>query len=86
MLTDERYALACIRYIDNNPVKSMRHKGYVARILLLLFCISFIVLGVLGKRPVTYTSQIIARWALGFYFLYFLSLPLLALKKRNKHA
>ena len=45
--------LFVLPWLDRSPVRSMRYKGWYSRIALILFCIAFVVLGVLGVLPST---------------------------------
>ena len=38
-------------WLDRSPVKSMRYRGPISRIMLALFAVSFIALGYLGLQP-----------------------------------
>ncbi|KAF1854895.1 hypothetical protein Lal_00007128 [Lupinus albus] len=40
--------LFVLPWLDRSPVKSMRYKGWLSKIWLLVFCVSFVILGVLG--------------------------------------
>src|SRR3546814_6627370 len=40
--------LFVLPWLDRSPVKSMRYKGWLSKIWLWVFCISFVILGVLG--------------------------------------
>ena len=40
--------LFVLPWLDRSPVKSMRYKGWMSKIWLVVFCISFVILGILG--------------------------------------
>ncbi|MBP5088333.1 cytochrome bc complex cytochrome b subunit, partial [Pseudomonas chlororaphis] len=40
--------LFVLPWLDRSPVKSMRYKGWLSKIWLVVFCISFVILGILG--------------------------------------
>ena len=44
---------ALLPWLDRSPVKSIRYKGKVWISMILLFCASFIILGVLGVKAPT---------------------------------
>jgi ubiquinol-cytochrome c reductase cytochrome b subunit len=69
---------AFLPWLDQNPVRSMRFRSFWERFLLAMVVASFIVLGIVGFLPATDTTIRIARWALVFYFLYFLLLPIVS--------
>lgn len=62
-------------WLDRSPVKSIRYKGIYTKIALVLFGISFIVLGVLGTLPPTDLRQILAQVFSVVYFAFFLLMP-----------
>ena len=62
-------------WLDNSPVRSMRYKGWYSRIALLLFVVSFLVLGILGTQPVTPKKQLLAQLMTVVYFAYFFAMP-----------
>ncbi|MBF2760588.1 MAG: cytochrome bc complex cytochrome b subunit [Ectothiorhodospiraceae bacterium AqS1] len=62
-------------WLDRSPVKSIRYKGVYTKIALVLFGISFIVLGVLGTLPPTDLRQILAQVFSVVYFAFFLLMP-----------
>ncbi len=62
-------------WLDRSPVKSMRYKGWYSRIALLLFVVSFIILGILGTQTVTPKKQLLAQIMTVVYFAYFIAMP-----------
>lgn len=76
--------LFCLPWLDRHPVRSMRYKGVLSRLGLLLFVTSFLVLGYLGMQDVTPVTQLIARMAVFIYFLYFISLTISFKFERSK--
>ncbi|WP_233401643.1 cytochrome b [Marinomonas ostreistagni] len=67
--------LFVLPWLDRSPVKSMRYKGWMSKVALVLFCISFVVLGVLGVLPSTEGRTTVAQLASVVYFLYFILMP-----------
>ncbi|MEC8082219.1 MAG: cytochrome bc complex cytochrome b subunit [Pseudomonadota bacterium] len=67
--------LFVLPWLDRSPVKSMRYKGWMSKVALVLFCISFVVLGVLGVLPSTEGRTTVAQIASVVYFLYFILMP-----------
>jgi ubiquinol-cytochrome c reductase cytochrome b subunit len=58
-------------WLDWSPVKSMRYRGAISRIMLGVFVVSFIALGYLGLQPAEGLYVVLARiFAVG-YFAYF---------------
>lgn len=62
-------------WLDKSPVRSMRYKGSLSRYALIVFVISFIVLGYLGSAIMTPGKQYLARLCAIIYFAYFLLMP-----------
>jgi ubiquinol-cytochrome c reductase cytochrome b subunit len=71
-------------WLDRNPVKSWRYRGNLNRIMLLLFIVSFIILGVLGVKSPTPERTFLAQICTIFYFLFFLAMPWWSRLDRNK--
>ncbi|WP_434153787.1 cytochrome b [Pseudomonas sp. JZ134] len=67
--------LFVVPWLDRSPVKSMRFKGWMSRLALLLFCMAFVALGVLGILPPTSERIFLSRLATVLYFGYFVFMP-----------
>ncbi|SFX02679.1 cytochrome b [Marinospirillum alkaliphilum] len=67
--------LFVLPWLDRSPVKSIRYKGWMSKVALVLFCISFVVLGILGALPSTPGRTVVAQIATAVYFLYFVLMP-----------
>jgi ubiquinol-cytochrome c reductase cytochrome b subunit len=63
-------------WLDRSPVKSMRYKGWLSRIALAIFVVSFIALGYLGLSPAEGIYVLLARIFTVLYFAWFLLMPL----------
>ncbi len=63
-------------WLDRSPVKSMRYRGPVSRIMLALFVVSFIALGYLGLEPPSGLYTVLARVFAVIYFAFFLGMPI----------
>ena len=62
-------------WLDRAPVKSMRYRGPISRIMLALFVVSFIALGYLGLQPAEGLYVMLARIFAVIYFAYFWLMP-----------
>jgi len=62
-------------WLDRAKVKSIRYRGWIYKLALTLFVISFLVLGWLGTQPASGTYVLMARIAAVVYFGYFLLMP-----------
>ena len=67
--------LFVLPWLDKSSVKSMRYKGWYSRIALLVFVVSFIILGVLGTQAVSEAKTLLAQITTAIYFLYFILMP-----------
>jgi ubiquinol-cytochrome c reductase cytochrome b subunit len=58
-------------WIDRCKVKSIRYRSAIFKVNLIVFCISFVVLGWLAMQPVTETITFLSRLFSFFYFAFF---------------
>jgi ubiquinol-cytochrome c reductase cytochrome b subunit len=68
--------LFLLPWLDRCKVKSFRYRGGIFKKFLVLFVISFIVLGYLGTQPATAGYTLLARIFTVIYFSFFLLMPL----------
>jgi ubiquinol-cytochrome c reductase cytochrome b subunit len=66
---------AALPWLDVSPVKSIRYKGWIYKLALALFVVSFLVLGYLGMQTPTATLTRIAQVCTIIYFGFFLLMP-----------
>ena len=66
---------AFLPWLDRSPVKSIRYKGWMYKLALTVFVISFLVLGYLGMQTPTDTLTRIAQVCTVLYFAFFLLMP-----------
>ena len=67
--------LALLPWLDRSPVKSMRYRGWVPKLALAVFAVTFVMLGYLGLKPATGIFPLLARVFTVLYFAYFLLMP-----------
>ena len=67
--------LFVLPWLDKSPVKSMRYKGTYSRVALLLFVVSFLILGVLGTQSVSPGKTLLAQIMTVVYFAFFFAMP-----------
>ena len=67
--------LFILPWLDKSPVKSIRYRGWIFRLAVTMFAISFVALGYLGMQPVSATLTLAARVFATIYFLFFLLMP-----------
>ncbi|MGB0662306.1 MAG: cytochrome b [Pontibacterium sp.] len=68
--------LFVLPWLDRSPVKSIRYKGLISKVALVVFCISFVVLGYLGVVAATPVKTMIAQVCTALYFAYFFFMPI----------
>ena len=68
--------IALLPWLDRSPVKSIRYRGPIFKIAVVLFIISFIGLGILGAMAATPSRTFMARALSAIYFLFFLAMPI----------
>ncbi len=62
-------------WLDRSRVKSIRYRGWIYRLALTLFVISFIALGYLGLKPADTVYVYLAQFFSVIYFSFFLLMP-----------
>jgi len=62
-------------WLDRSPVKSIRYKGMISKVMLILFIVSFLILGVLGTWAPSGPRGALAVICTVIYFIYFLAMP-----------
>ena len=66
-----------VPWLDRSPVKSYRYRGWMSKVLLGLFALSFLWLGKIGAGPGTdQVETIIGRVLTFIYFAFFITMPL----------
>jgi ubiquinol-cytochrome c reductase cytochrome b subunit len=76
--------LFVLPWLDRSPVKSMRYKGWMSKIWLLVFCVSFVILGVLGVLSPTPGRTLLSQVCTFLYFAYFLFMPFYTKLEKTK--
>ena len=67
--------LFLVPWLDRSRVRSIRYKGWISKIALGVFAISFVVLGYLGLQPATPAYVMLARVFTFLYFAFFILMP-----------
>jgi ubiquinol-cytochrome c reductase cytochrome b subunit len=68
--------LFVLPWIDKSPVRSIRYKGWLPKILLLMFASTFVVLGYLGVQSPTDGRTLLSQLGTVFYFVFFITMPI----------
>jgi ubiquinol-cytochrome c reductase cytochrome b subunit len=63
-------------WLDRSPVKSIRYRGPIYKIALVLFVVDFLVLGWLGTQPVSEGKTLMAQIGTIYYMAFFLLMPI----------
>ena len=71
-------------WLDRNPVKSIRYRSFMFKVLVGLFVISFFILGYLGTQAPTDLFTQMARICTIYYFVFFLAMPIYTKMEKNK--
>ena len=67
--------LFVLPWLDRSPVRSIRYKGWLSKLWLLVFAICFVILGVLGAIPATPERTLLAQICTALYFAFFILMP-----------
>ena len=67
--------IAFLPWLDRSPVKSIRYKGPIFKIALVIFIVSFFILGYLGVLPPTPGRTLVSQICSVLYFAFFLLMP-----------
>ncbi|HCY56068.1 MAG TPA: cytochrome b, partial [Oceanicaulis sp.] len=63
--------LFLLPWLDRHPVKSIRYKGWLSKLLLLVFAADFVMLGYLGTQPASGLAKTLAQIGTVYYFAFF---------------
>ena len=63
-------------WLDKSPVKSIRYKGSIPKLMIILFAASFVILGIMGVKSPTDSRTVLAQGATVFYFAFFITMPM----------
>jgi ubiquinol-cytochrome c reductase cytochrome b subunit len=68
--------LFLLPWLDRSPVKSIRFRGWLSKLLLSVFVIAFVSLGWLGLQAGSETQTLMARIFTLYYFAFFIFMPI----------
>ena len=78
------FVLFLLPWLDRSPVRSIRYRGPLFRIAVIIFTISFLALGYLGTQPSTTLYTTLARIFAVIYFSFFIFMPIYTAIDRDK--
>jgi len=64
-----------VPWLDRSPVRSIRYRGPIYKIMLAIFVLSFITLGLCGLKPPAGIYPLLAKICTVLYFAFFLLMP-----------
>src|SRR5690606_24692805 len=67
--------LFALPWLDRSPVKSIRYRPMLHKLLIAVFAVGFVVLGWLGAQSGSDTQKLVAQVLTGYYFLFFILMP-----------
>ena len=76
--------LFVLPWLDRSPVKSIRYKGWLSKIWLWIFIVSFVVLGFFGSQAPSDLGTIMSRVCTILYFAFFLLMPFYTRMEKTK--
>ena len=71
-------------WLDRCAVKSIRYRGWIYKVALMAFAVTFIVLGYVGLQPPTPEYTLVARIFSVLYFAFFLLMPIYTYNEKTK--
>ena len=76
--------LFVLPWLDRSPVKSIRYKGWMSKVWLVLFTISFVILGYFGSQAPSDIGTFMSRTCTILYFAFFLLMPFYTRMEKTK--
>ena len=73
-----------VPWLDRSPVRSIRYRGPIFKIMLAIFVVSFVVLAICGLKPPSGIYPMLARICTALYFAFFLLMPVYTKFERVK--
>ena len=68
--------LFLLPWLDRSPVRSIRYRGLLTKVLIAVFVVSFVVLGWLGMQSGSTLQSWVARALTFYYFAFFITMPI----------
>jgi ubiquinol-cytochrome c reductase cytochrome b subunit len=76
--------IAFLPWLDRSPVKSIRYKGTMTKVFLLVFVAAFLILGYLGVKAPNPERTVLSQICTVIYFAYFLTMPFWSAMDKTK--
>ena len=68
--------LFLLPWLDRSPVKSIRYRSMISKVMIALFVVVFLTLGWMGMQSGSTTQTLVARFLTFFYFAFFITMPI----------
>ena len=76
--------LFVLPWLDRSPVKSIRYKGWMSKLWLVIFTVSFVILGYFGSLAPSDIGTFMSRTCTILYFAFFLLMPFYTRMEKTK--
>ena len=76
--------LFVLPWLDRSPVKSIRYKGWMSKMWLVIFCVCFVILSILGAIPATPGRTLLSQVCTVLYFAFFILMPFYTRMEKTK--
>ncbi len=76
--------LFVLPWLDRSPVKSIRYKGWLSKIWMVVFVVSFVILGYFGSKAPSDIGTFMSRTCTILYFAFFLLMPFYTRMEKTK--
>ena len=76
--------LFVLPWLDRSPVKSIRYKGWMSKMWLVIFCACFVILSILGAIPATPGRTLLSQVGTVLYFAFFILMPFYTRMEKTK--
>ena len=76
--------LFVLPWLDRSPVRSIRYKGWMSKLWLVIFSVCFVILGVLGAIPSTPGRTLLSQVCTVLYFAFFILMPFYTRMEKTK--
>jgi len=76
--------LFVLPWLDRSPVKSIRYKGWMSKVWLAIFTVSFVILGYFGSQAPSEIGTLMSRTCTILYFAFFILMPFYTRMEKTK--
>jgi len=76
--------LFVLPWLDRSPVKSIRYKGWMSKLWLVVFTVSFVILGYFGSQAPSEIGTLMSRTCTILYFAFFILMPFYTRMEKTK--